>query len=109
MTTVTDHSVEVSILDRTYAVKCKAENADQLQATASYLDEQMRRVRQSTSLNNTERVAVVAALNICHEYMQLKNGTVTSASSVQSEIDNLAQRIEAFIGATESVETADVS
>ena len=67
-----DHLVAVKILDRDYKVKCPADKTQALQESALYVDEQMRKMLQSTTVHSTDRVAIITALNLCHELMQLK-------------------------------------
>ncbi len=79
--------VSVKILDKHYKVKCQPEQADELQKAANYLNEQMKKLQLSGNMKNTDGIAVVAALNICHELQVLK-------SEKNQWIENFSQRIE---------------
>ena len=48
-----EHVIAISIMDRTYQIKCPQEEAAQLQESARYLDQQMRKIHQSAQTNNT--------------------------------------------------------
>lgn len=98
-----DQLIEIQVLDRTYSIKCPAAGAAQLQESAKYLDDQMKKLRQSTGLNNTERLAIVAALNVCHELMQLKRQKNDSFDVANNQVKDLQQRIQQFLGVKESV------
>lgn len=98
-----DELVGVKIVDRTYHIKCSKEEAAQLQQAAQYLDEQMRQLRQSATAKTTEQVAIVAALNICHELMQFKSQNNAAVNGVNQQVKLLQQRIQKFLGSKESV------
>jgi cell division protein ZapA len=63
-------TVTVSILDRDYQVACPPEERDSLLNSARYLNDRMREIKSSGSVIGLERIAVMAALNITHEYLQ---------------------------------------
>lgn len=66
----TPTTVTVSILDKEYQVACPAEQQAELIVSASYLDKQMRAIRDSGKVIGLERIAVMAALNISHELLR---------------------------------------
>jgi cell division protein ZapA len=67
-------TLDVSILGREYRVACKdSERADLLQAV-QFLDQRMREIRDAGKIAGTERIAVMAALNIAHEMLRVKSG-----------------------------------
>lgn len=63
-------TVTVNILDKEYQVSCPEEQEAELIVSASYLDKQMRSIRESGKVIGLERIAVMAALNISHELLQ---------------------------------------
>lgn len=63
-------TVTVRILDKEYQVACPAEQEAELIVSASYLDKQMRSIRESGKVIGLERIAVMAALNISHELLR---------------------------------------
>ncbi len=64
------NTVSVKILDKEYQVACPPEQQSELVVSASYLDKQMRSIRDSGKVIGLERIAVMAALNISHELLQ---------------------------------------
>lgn len=64
------NTVTVKILDKDYQVACPEERQSELVVSASYLDKQMRAIRDSGKVIGLERIAVMAALNISHELLQ---------------------------------------
>ena len=63
--------VKVSILDREFFVGCDDEEREALAIAATYLDKRMREVQRSGKVMGVERTAIMAALNITHEFLTL--------------------------------------
>lgn len=98
-----ENIIAIKILDRTYNIKCLPEEAQDLQESARYVDEQMRKLRQSSSITNTDRIAVVTALNICHELLVLKKQQNQCIDSMNERIHDMQQRIQNYLAATDDV------
>jgi len=78
------NTVTVKILDKEYQVACPAEQQSELIVSASYLDKQMRSIRDSGKVIGIERIAVMAALNISHELLQAsEHGGMPSAEATE--------------------------
>src|SRR5690554_7723277 len=75
----TSTTVEVRILDKEYLVACPQEEQEALLRAARHLDTKMREIRSSGKVFGTERIAVMAALNITHEL--LVRDTMSHATS----------------------------
>ena len=82
-------TVSVRILDKEYQVSCPPEQVDELTASARHLDQQMREIRESGSVVGLDRMAVMAALNIAHDLLRLKD----NAEATSQRISALAQRV----------------
>ena len=65
-------SVTVRIMGREYTVMCPAEEHEALVASADYLNERMTAIRKRGKALGAERIAVMAALNIARELLELK-------------------------------------
>jgi cell division protein ZapA len=65
-------AITVNILDRDYQIACKNEEKELLLAAAKYLDQKMREIRDRGNVIGIDRIAVMAALNITHEFLELK-------------------------------------
>jgi cell division protein ZapA len=75
----TKSTVEVRILDKEYLVTCPDEEQEALLRSARHLDRKMREIRNSGKVFGTERIAVMAALNIANE--MLEHDTMSEGSS----------------------------
>lgn len=67
-------TVTVEILDKQYQVACQPEQEIELIAAAKKLDQQMRDIRATGKVIGLERVAIMAALNLSHEVINLQEG-----------------------------------
>lgn len=68
--------LDVSILGRDYRVACRESEREELIQAVQYLDRRMREIREAGKIAGTERIAVMAALNIAHELLGTKSGVV---------------------------------
>lgn len=76
---MSDNTLDVKILDKDYLVACPEETQPKLRVAAEQLDAKMREIRASGKVHGTERIAVMAALNITYELMQNNESTVGQA------------------------------
>jgi len=67
-------TIDITILGRSYKVACEDGERDALTRTAAYLDGKMSEIRKAGKISGTERIAVMAALNIAHELLTTKLG-----------------------------------
>ncbi len=95
--------IAIKILDRTYKIKCTSSEAQALQDSARYVDEQMRKIRQTGMITNTDRVAVVTALNICHELLQIRRQQNQCIDMMKQRIQDLHDRVKNSLAVEEEV------
>ncbi|AHI30672.1 MULTISPECIES: cell division protein ZapA [Marinobacter] len=79
-------TVEVKILDKEYLVACPQEEQEALLRSARHLDTKMREIRASGKVFGTERIAVMAALNITNEMLE-RDTMSDTASSILNAMD----------------------
>ena len=65
--------LDISLLGKEYRVACPPEERQALLAAVAYVDEKMHDIAEKTRSNISERIAVMAALNIAHEFLSQKN------------------------------------
>ena len=82
-------TVSVRILDKEYQVSCPPEEVDELTASAKHLDTQMRKIREGGAVVGLDRMEVMAALNIAHELLRLRD----DSASTSQRISALAERL----------------
>ena len=69
---VEEAQVTVHLLGKDYHFKCKKEEVPYLQVAALELDEMMKLIRRQGKLMDNERIAIMAALNIAHEFLSTR-------------------------------------
>ena len=79
-------TVEVKILDKEYLVACPQEEQEALLRSSRHLDTKMREIRASGKVFGTERIAVMAALNITNEMLE-RDTMSDTASSILNAMD----------------------
>lgn len=84
----------VHILDKEYQVACPDPEKAALTRAASELDKRMRAIRASGSIVGTERIAVMAALNLCHE---LQQQNTKSGSEDTETIERMVDKLDAAL------------
>jgi cell division protein ZapA len=89
-------TLDVSILGREYRVGCKQSERDELLLAVQLLDRRMREIRDSGKIAGTERIAVMAALNIAHELLQARAGHVGVATTASFDSAGVRRRISAM-------------
>ena len=88
-------TVTVNILDKDYQVACPVEQEAELVVSASYLDKQMRSIRENGKVIGLERIAVMAALNISHELLQASEQESAPADDMPEQaVAALTRKVE---------------
>jgi len=65
-------TVTVRVMGREYSVACPADEHEALVASADHLNERMTAIRRRGKALGTERIAVMAALNLARDFLALK-------------------------------------
>ncbi len=86
--------VNVSILDRDYLVACEPHEKAPLLEAAALLDGRMRALRAQSRGSNTERVAVMAALTLAHEFLGLTANARLSDGSLSENVASLQRKLD---------------
>ncbi len=87
--------VALHLLDKEYTVACPPEERSGLLAAAALLDGKMRDVRNAARGASLDRVAVLAALNLAHEFLQQKNQSQSSDGAINQEVGHLRAKLDA--------------
>ena len=86
-------TVSVKILDKEYQVACQPEEVDELAASARYLDKQMKAIRDSGKVLGLDRVAVMAALNVTHDYLKVRGDHSPMSKDADKKVGELLARV----------------
>jgi cell division protein ZapA len=83
-------SLDVTIMGREFRVSCPENEKLSLMEAAGYLDRKMREIRDSGKVIGVERIAIMAALNITHDYL--------NAQPADPDTDEIHTRIDRIGG-----------
>lgn len=86
--------IAINILGKEYNIVCTPEEQETLLISANKLDREMRSLRDSGKVNGGERIAVMVALNIMHEFQLLKEKREAPEQEFAGQINNLRYKVE---------------
>jgi len=72
MTSQTKDGLDVSIMGREFRIACRDDEQNELLKATEYLNNKMREIRDAGKVIGVERIAIMAALNITHEYLSTR-------------------------------------
>ena len=91
--------VNVRILDREFTVGVEPAERESLVAAATMLDSRMREVRGSNRMAALDRVAVLTALNLAHELLQLRAQAETRDVALNRTLGELNRKLDGLFDA----------
>jgi cell division protein ZapA len=86
--------MRVHILDKEYLVACPDDEREALFASAEFLSEKMKEIRDSGKIVGADRIAVMAALNMAHELLENKTVKNDYQHDVSKRIRALQDKID---------------
>ncbi len=86
--------VNVKILDREYTVGVEPGEREGLTAAAHLLDARMREIRGGNRMAAIDRVAVLAALNLAHELLQLRSQSEQRDQALNQTLGELNRKLD---------------
>ncbi|HET8898110.1 MAG TPA: cell division protein ZapA [Rhodanobacteraceae bacterium] len=89
--------VSIRLLDREFLVACSDEERPGLLAAASLLDGRMREMRGGTGGPGFDRIAVLVALSVAHELLNLKQRSDEQQRLLGQQLAQWRQGIDASL------------
>lgn len=86
-------SLSIKILEKEYRVVCPDEEKESLIASANMLNEKLNEIKQKGAVVGTERIAVMAALNMSHELIS-SQAMIDEHAELNDRIDSLSEKID---------------
>ena len=86
--------VSVRIMEKEYVVACAYEERSALLDAAEFLNGRMREIRDSGKVVGLDRIAVMAALNLAHEFLKGRDRETKLDSGVGQRVRALRERVE---------------
>jgi len=90
-------SIEISILGRNYKIACEEGEREALLEAVAYLDGKMAEIKKAGKVNGTDRIAVMAALNIAHEFLSMKLGNGFDIGQAKRRISQIEAKLDAAL------------
>ena len=90
-------AITVTILDKEYIVGCAEDEREALFATVEFLNGKMQEQRDSGKVIGSERIAVMAALNVAHEYLEYRRHNETMSSDIGAGLDRIRTKINSAL------------
>ena len=67
--------MQISIMGREFRVACEPDEQKSLQEAVDYLNRKMQEIKDQGKINGLDRIAIMAALNISHEFLTVRVGS----------------------------------
>jgi cell division protein ZapA len=96
--------VSVRIMDKEYVVACPYDERSALLDAAEFLNARMREIRDSGKVVGLDRIAVMAALNLAHDFLKGKERESKIDSGVGHRVRALRERVEGALGKGQQLE-----
>ncbi len=93
--------VEIKILEKEFLIACPPEEKEGLLQAADYLSDKMREIRAGGKVIGTDRIAIMAALNITHEMLQNRSIDNPNNSKTLERIQKISKQIDLFMDEVE--------
>ena len=85
--------ITVTIFDKDYVVGCKENEREALFASVQFLNKKMVEQRDNGKVIGAERIAVMSALNIAHEYLEYRRSNESIVSDVGASVTRMQGKI----------------
>ena len=86
--------VSVRIMEKEYLIACPYDERSALLDAAELLNGRMREIRDSGKVVGLDRIAVMAALNLAHEYLKGRDRESKLDNGVGHRVRALRERVE---------------
>jgi cell division protein ZapA len=96
--------VSVRIMDKEYVVACPYDERSALLDAAEFLNARMREIRDTGKVVGLDRIAVMAALNLAHEFLKGKDRESRLDNGVGQRVRALRERVESALGKSQQLE-----
>ena len=96
--------VSVRIMEKEYVVACPYDERSALLDAAEFLNARMREIRDTGKVVGLDRIAVMAALNLAHEFLKGKERESKVDNGVGQRLRALRERVEGALGKSQQLE-----
>ncbi|HZP91678.1 MAG TPA: cell division protein ZapA [Burkholderiales bacterium] len=95
--------LDIAIMGRQFRVACPEDQQKDLLKAVEYLDLKMRQIRDSGKVIGVERIAIMAALNIAHEYLSTRVEGAFDIGELKRRMADMRNIVEQAISAQDEL------
>ncbi|WP_243047986.1 cell division protein ZapA [Dyella sp. RRB7] len=99
VSTPANEPVALRLVDREFLIACAPEEREGLLESAAYLDRKMRELRANAKAPGFDRLAVLAAISVTHEFLSLRKQHTGTDQGVTDGLAALRRKLEAALDA----------
>lgn len=87
-------STVIEVMGKKYHLKCQESEIKPLQQAAQYLENKMREVREATNVLSMDRLAVITALQVTYQFLNLEQEQSVNLQQLQQRLCDLHSTID---------------
>ena len=91
------NKVTILIMGKEYQISCPPEHEQSLIQAALNLDKQMRAISESGKVIGLERIAIMTALNLSHELLQLRSDNSSAVQVSGQQLDRMNTKLDSAL------------
>ena len=96
--------VSVRIMEKEYVVACPYDERSALLDASEFLNARMREIRDTGKVVGLDRIAVMSALNLAHEFLKMKERESKVESGAGQRVRVLRERVESALGKAQQLD-----
>jgi cell division protein ZapA len=96
-------ALDVNIMGRNYRVTCADDEREALLAAVAYVDRKMTEIKAASKVAATERIAVMAALNIANELLSVKLGSGFDIAELKRRMNSVQSKLDQALSQQDSL------
>lgn len=93
----TNEPVALRLIDREFLIACAPEEREGLLEAAGFLDRKMRELRANAKAPSFERLAVLTAISVTHEFLSLRKQHESQGQRVTDGLAALRSKLDAVL------------
>ena len=95
--------LDVNIMGRNYRVTCADDEREALLAAVAYVDKKMTEIKAASKVAGTERIAVMAALNIANELLSVRLGGGFDIAELKRRMNLVQSKLDQALSQQDSL------
>lgn len=93
--------VDVNLLGRQFTISTPPQEQDTLRQAVRLLGDKIEQIQGSGRIMDTDKIAIMAALNIAHDLLKTKVGENLEMAEFQRRIQSMVEAADAALGQTQ--------